>query len=96
MISLDTSAFRSVSPLPPKLRAGEVHLWMAELGDVPERLRETLSPDEWVRSSRFHFSSTATAMWLREHWCERFLRHTLGKSGRIAFRKRIPRKAGAE
>ena len=55
MISLDTSAFRSISPLPPKLRAGEVHLWMADLGDIPKRLRETLSPDEWVRSSRFHF-----------------------------------------
>jgi 4'-phosphopantetheinyl transferase len=36
------------------LRAGEVHLWRANLTPTPA-LRATLSPDEWVRAARFHF-----------------------------------------
>ena len=39
---------------PAALRAGEVHLWRAPLDPTPE-LEATLSPDEWLRASRFHF-----------------------------------------
>ena len=36
------------------LRAGEVHLWRAHLTPTAA-LRDTLSPDEWMRAARFHF-----------------------------------------
>ena len=36
------------------LRAGEVHLWRAQLTPTTA-LRETLSPEEWLRAARFHF-----------------------------------------
>jgi 4'-phosphopantetheinyl transferase len=39
---------------PRPLRAGEVHLWRARLEPTAE-LRDTLSPEEWIRASRFHF-----------------------------------------
>lgn len=39
---------------PAPLRAGEVHLWRAPLTPTPE-LSATLSPEEWLRASRFHF-----------------------------------------
>jgi len=39
---------------PAPLRAGEVHLWRAPLEPTTE-LGATLSTDEWLRASRFHF-----------------------------------------
>ncbi len=43
------------APAQPTLRAGEVHLWRARLADAPADARSLLSPDEWLRASRFHF-----------------------------------------
>ena len=43
------------APHAPRLRAGEVHLWRAPLGDATPELRDTLSPAECVRAERFHF-----------------------------------------
>ena len=40
---------------PRPLRAGEVHLWRARL-EPTAALRDTLSPDEWMRAGRFHFA----------------------------------------
>ena len=51
----DTACFRPVMRGQPDLRAGDVHLWKADLGAVSSEMRTTLSADEWVRSSRFHF-----------------------------------------
>lgn len=39
---------------PGPLRPGEVHLWRANLSPT-DRLRETLSPAEWVRAEKYHF-----------------------------------------
>jgi 4'-phosphopantetheinyl transferase len=39
---------------PAPLRAGEVHLWRAQLAPT-EGLRATLSADDWKRADRFHF-----------------------------------------
>ena len=46
---------------PAPLRAGEVHLWRAELVST-RKLRNTLSSDEWIRAGRYHFAQD------REHF----------------------------
>ncbi len=38
------------------LRPGEVHLWMSHLDTVPEQMQLTVSADEWLRASKFHFA----------------------------------------
>lgn len=40
----------------PPLRAGEVHIWQAQLADADApALTQVLSPDEWLRAGRYHF-----------------------------------------
>jgi 4'-phosphopantetheinyl transferase len=39
---------------PAPLRAGEVHLWRAQLRPT-DLMRTGLSPDDWMRAGRFHF-----------------------------------------
>ena len=39
---------------PAPLRAGEVHLWRAQLSPT-DSTRAALSPDDWLRAGRFHF-----------------------------------------
>ncbi len=43
------------APRSPHLRAGEVHLWRANLADTDPELSTALSPAEWIRAGRFHF-----------------------------------------
>ena len=43
------------APQHPTLRAGEVHLWRAQLDDAPAAAHDMLSPAECVRAGRFHF-----------------------------------------
>lgn len=41
----------------PRLRAGEVHLWRAQLSSSdPAQFTDLLSPAEWIRARRFHFA----------------------------------------
>lgn len=41
----------------PRLQAGEVHLWRAELSSSdPAGFSELISPAEWIRAQRFHFA----------------------------------------
>lgn len=39
---------------PDPLRAGEVHLWRADLVPTPE-IRAALAPSDWMQASRFHY-----------------------------------------
>jgi 4'-phosphopantetheinyl transferase len=39
----------------PAIRGGDVHVWRATLDPASPEIRETLSPDEWLRAGRFHF-----------------------------------------
>ena len=56
---LSEIAFHSRTRGQPSLRAGEVHLWQAELRPVDSAMRALLSADEWLRESKFHFASDA-------------------------------------
>src|SRR5438128_9571504 len=52
----ECSEFHTIGECQPNLRAGEVHLWSADLQIVPGRMHAVVSPDEWIRASRFHFA----------------------------------------
>src|SRR4051794_17387532 len=51
----ETARFRPLLQSQPDLRPAEVNLWKASLGEMSKEMRCTLSADEWIRSSRFHF-----------------------------------------
>src|SRR6187401_2616619 len=53
---LECAKFHSIEEGQPGLRAGEVHLWSADLRSVPGRMHTAVSPDEWIRAARFHFA----------------------------------------
>ncbi|MEO8353677.1 MAG: 4'-phosphopantetheinyl transferase superfamily protein [Chthoniobacteraceae bacterium] len=70
------------------LSAGEVHLWRTTLGSPRTSDRDLLSPDEWIRAERFHFTRDCDRFVAARVFLRRILSRYLGCGpGEIRFRR---------